>query len=359
MAGEETAAVRFLNGGPAKPTDKPPRPFEEGVAGLPTLVSNVETLANLPFLHRHGAEAFRQHGTSTSPGTFLATITGAGRPPALYEIPHGVAFTDLLTMHGVPADQVRGVLMGGYFAGLVNRDMLDATLDHESIRRLNSGLGCGAMTILTDDCPVAVAASVMAYYDRENAGTVRLLLQRHRGDVGGHRGAARRARDGRGPGPAGALVGGAARPRRMRHPRRRHQCRREPAAAVPTGGRTPSRERLPVVPSRCVHRGAALRSGGGGSIMSDGLRIRLDRTVCDGFGICAKHAPEYFSLDDWGYASLIGDGPVPEKDRDAVMRALFDCPVHAIIHMGEHRPSGDGTPPHEAQGIARAGPKNR
>ena len=102
VAGEETAAVRVLNGGPAKPTDKPPRPFEDGVAGLPTLVSNVETLANLPFLHRHGAEIFRQHGTSTSPGTFLATITGAGRPPALYEIPHGVAFTDLLRVHGVP-----------------------------------------------------------------------------------------------------------------------------------------------------------------------------------------------------------------------------------------------------------------
>jgi NADH:ubiquinone oxidoreductase subunit F (NADH-binding) len=169
VAGEETAAVRVLNGGPAKPTDKPPRPFEEGVAGLPTLVSNVETLANLPFLHRHGAEAFRQHGTSTSPGTFLATITGAGRPPALYEIPHGVAFTDLLRVHGVPADQVSGVLMGGYFAGLVNRDMLDATLDHDSLRGLNSGLGCGAIAILTDDCPVAVAASVMAYYDRENA----------------------------------------------------------------------------------------------------------------------------------------------------------------------------------------------
>ena len=76
--------------------------------------------------------------------------------------------------------------------------------------------------------------------------------------------------------------------------------------------------------------------------MSDGLRIRLDRTMCDGFGMCAKHAPGYFSLDDWGYASLIGDGTVPEKDRDAVMRALLDCPVHAIIYMGEHRPSGDG-----------------
>ena len=82
--------------------------------------------------------------------------------------------------------------------------------------------------------------------------------------------------------------------------------------------------------------------------MTEGLRIRLDRTLCDGFGVCAKHAPDYFSLDDWGYASLVGDGTVPEKDRNAVMRALMDCPVHAIIYMGEHRPSEAGVPPTEA-----------
>ena len=67
------------------------------------------------------------------------------------------------------------------------------------------------------------------------------------------------------------------------------------------------------------------------------MRIRLDRTVCDGFGVCAKHAPAYFSLDDWGYASLEGDGEVAESDRDPVMRALLDCPVHAITEWGEHR----------------------
>ena len=170
VAGEETAAVRRINGGHAKPTDKPPRPFEEGVAGLPTMVSNVETLANLPFIHEHGAQAFRSVGTPMSSGTFLATITGGGRPATLYEIPHGAAFSDLLHVHGVDKESVTGVLMGGYFAGLVNTDVLDATLDHESIRRLGSGLGCGAISILTDDCPVAVAASVMSYFDRENAG---------------------------------------------------------------------------------------------------------------------------------------------------------------------------------------------
>jgi ferredoxin len=92
--------------------------------------------------------------------------------------------------------------------------------------------------------------------------------------------------------------------------------------------------------------------------MSEGLRIRLDRTICDGFGVCAKHAPEYFSLDDWGYASLIGDGTVPEQDRDAVMRALWDCPVHAIIYMGEHRPPGDATPRHEPQEAPEPQPKS-
>ncbi|HZQ30144.1 MAG TPA: NADH-ubiquinone oxidoreductase-F iron-sulfur binding region domain-containing protein [Mycobacterium sp.] len=170
VAGEETAAVRAINGGPAKPTDKPPRPYQQGVKGLPTLVSNVETLATLPYLQHHGAEAFRAEGTSMSPGTFLMTITGGGRAPWLYEVPHGLAFTELLALHGIPAEQVRGVLMGGYFAGLLNREILDATLDHETFRRLGSGLGCGAISVLTDDCPVAVAASVMAYFDRENAG---------------------------------------------------------------------------------------------------------------------------------------------------------------------------------------------
>lgn len=170
VAGEESAAVRVINGGPAKPTDKPPRTFEHGVAGLPTAVSNVETLANLPFLLRHGAQAYRAVGTSTSPGTFLATVTGGGRPAALYELPHGTPFPELLDLYGVARDDLRGVLMGGYFAGLMNNEVLDTTLDHETMRRLGSGLGCGAVALITDECPIAVAAAVMSYFDRENAG---------------------------------------------------------------------------------------------------------------------------------------------------------------------------------------------
>jgi ferredoxin len=74
------------------------------------------------------------------------------------------------------------------------------------------------------------------------------------------------------------------------------------------------------------------------------MKIRLDRTVCDGFGVCAKHAPGYFSLDDWGYASLIGDGTVADGDHDPVTRALLDCPVHAITELGERGPNGTHPP---------------
>jgi ferredoxin len=71
------------------------------------------------------------------------------------------------------------------------------------------------------------------------------------------------------------------------------------------------------------------------------MRIRLDRTTCDGFGTCAARAPGYFSLDDWGYASLADRGAnttrseVAPEDEDAVNRAILDCPIHAITVLPE------------------------
>lgn len=92
--------------------------------------------------------------------------------------------------------------------------------------------------------------------------------------------------------------------------------------------------------------------------MSKDMRIRLDRTICDGFGTCAKHAPKYFSLDDWGYAALIGDGTVPEADRHDVLRALFDCPVHAIVEIDDDEFAGearrDAEPPADEEPVFEA-----
>ncbi len=170
VAGEETAAVQAIDGGPALPTDKPPRPFEAGVRGRPTLVSNVETLAHLPLVQRLGSTGYRGLGTVASPGTFLLTLSGCAAT-GLYEVPFGVTLTELLTWLGEDPAQVDGVLMGGYFSGVLGRQVLDVPLEYDAVKALHSGLGCGAVGVLAaGTCPVTVSAAVMAYFARENAG---------------------------------------------------------------------------------------------------------------------------------------------------------------------------------------------
>jgi len=169
VAGEETAAVNAINGKPAKPSEKPPRPFEAGVRGLPTLVSNVETIANLPGI----AVAAEPRAD-----TFLLTLGGAVSRPGLYEVPFGVTVGEAVEVlgHGVvraagAAGAARGYLMGGYFAGLLGPRGGGLRLDYDDLRVERSGLGCGAVTVLgPHDCPAGVTAQLLAYFARENAG---------------------------------------------------------------------------------------------------------------------------------------------------------------------------------------------
>lgn len=171
VAGEETAAVRSINGGPALPMDKPPRPYESGIDSRPTLVSNVETLANLPWIARHGADDFRSMGTPECPGTFLLTLNGL-TGHGLYEVPFGITLRDVLGWLGVDPSRVAALLMGGYYSGLLPADRhLDTALDYDGLARAGSGLGCGAISILgATHCPVGIAASVMGYFARWNSG---------------------------------------------------------------------------------------------------------------------------------------------------------------------------------------------
>lgn len=171
VAGEETAAVRAIDGGPAKPTSKPPRPFEHGVSGEPTLVQNVETLANLPFIALHGPDAFRKVGTHGSPGTILFTARGCCADPGLYELPLGISLSEAFDVAGGLEGPPGGFLMGGYFAGLLGPRGSELPLDYDVLRQAGSGLGCGAVTALGEnDCPVKAAAEVMAYFAQEQAG---------------------------------------------------------------------------------------------------------------------------------------------------------------------------------------------
>jgi NADH:ubiquinone oxidoreductase subunit F (NADH-binding) len=167
VAGEETAAVRAINEGIAKPTAKPPRPFERGVDSRPTLVHNVETLAVVALL-----ATGTDNGAMTRAATFLATIHGACSRPGLYELPYGITLADALEhAAGGASGNVPGFLMGGYFAGFLNRRGLGLRLSFDDLREAGSGLGCAAITVLGEtDCPVAVAATVMRFFARESAG---------------------------------------------------------------------------------------------------------------------------------------------------------------------------------------------
>lgn len=170
VAGEETAVVRAVGGGAALPTVKPPRPFEAGLEGRPTLVLNVETLAHLAQIATRGSSWFRELGTEESPGTFLATIGGDVAHPGVYELELGMPLGEALAVAGGSLGRPNGFLMGGYFGGLLGPELISCPLSYEALRARSSSLGCGAITVLAGkNCPIAAAAQVMDFFSRENA----------------------------------------------------------------------------------------------------------------------------------------------------------------------------------------------
>lgn len=170
VAGEESAVVRSINGGPALPTAKPPRVFESGVDELPTLVNNVETLAQAAWIVRHGAAAFRSYGTEASPGTTLVTLNGAGGKTGVFEVPYGPTLRELfLRCTGTDPAHAPGLLMGGWFAGIAApADVLDARWCYTALTEAGSAVGCGSVTVLDEDI-VTAAARLAAWYARESA----------------------------------------------------------------------------------------------------------------------------------------------------------------------------------------------
>src|SRR5439155_23142077 len=134
VAGEESALVHFLNGGPAKPTMTPPRPFERGVGGRPTLVQNVETLANIGLIAREGAEWFRELGTPDEPGTALVTLLGAVARPGVLEAELGTPISELVRWSGGLTSPANALLVGGYFGTWLPADALELPLSREALQ---------------------------------------------------------------------------------------------------------------------------------------------------------------------------------------------------------------------------------
>ncbi|MFJ5774678.1 NADH-ubiquinone oxidoreductase-F iron-sulfur binding region domain-containing protein [Streptomyces sp. NPDC093094] len=162
VAGEESAVVRRLDGGPALPTAKPPRPFESGVGGAPTLVANVETLARLARINTHPDEA------DVVAAAHLVTLAGGGGDAALVEVPAGTHLKVLADLCGYGRSEA--VLLGGMFGGLYGEGWRDLPLDHDGLRTTGAALGCGALHFLgPEDCPVAVAVEAASYLGAQSA----------------------------------------------------------------------------------------------------------------------------------------------------------------------------------------------
>jgi NADH:ubiquinone oxidoreductase subunit F (NADH-binding) len=171
VAGEETALVQFLNGGPALPTVTPPRPYERGVGGAPTVVLNVETLAHLALIARFGGAWFRAMGTDDEPGSALVTISGAVREPGVYEVELGSAFTALLEQAGADPD-AQAYLVGGYFGTwLRGADARGAALSNAELARFGASLGARAIVVLPRDvCGIGETARIARFLAEQSAG---------------------------------------------------------------------------------------------------------------------------------------------------------------------------------------------
>ena len=171
VAGEESAAVHFINDGVALPTATPPRPFERGIGGRPTLVQNVETLAHVAMIARHGDGWFRSLGEGSSAGTALVTVSGAVPASSVIEVAQGTTIADVVSSAGGLVSDARAVLLGGYFGAWIDaEEAWGVRLDPASLKPQGLSLGCGVVSVLPDDsCGVTTTARVMSYLAQESA----------------------------------------------------------------------------------------------------------------------------------------------------------------------------------------------
>jgi NADH:ubiquinone oxidoreductase subunit F (NADH-binding) len=172
VAGEETALVRFLNGGDARPQAAAPRPFERGVDGRPTLIQNAETLAHLALIARNGAAWFREAGTADEPGTTLVTVTGAVAEPCVCEVSTGTPVAEVIAHAGGPAGPLQAVLTGGFWGTwLPASTALDAPFSRAGLAPHGASPGAGILVALpADACGIAETARILRWFADESAG---------------------------------------------------------------------------------------------------------------------------------------------------------------------------------------------
>jgi NADH:ubiquinone oxidoreductase subunit F (NADH-binding) len=171
VMGEETALLSWLSGRAPKPTFVPPRPFERGLRGRPTLVQNVETLAQLALVSRYGPEWFRVLGTDEEPGSALVTLSGAFARPGVYEVELGMRMSELVAWAGGASEPVGAYLVGGYFGSWVaSADAEPAALLESALAPLGASLGARTIFALPARiCGIVETARLARYLAGESA----------------------------------------------------------------------------------------------------------------------------------------------------------------------------------------------
>jgi NADH:ubiquinone oxidoreductase subunit F (NADH-binding) len=169
LAGEESALASRVEGGAALPRFTPPRIFERGVNGAPTLVQNVETLAQLALISRHGPAWFRAIGTAAEPGSMLTTLRLADGRRGVVETSIGTPIAELLRLAEHPA---QAVLVGGYHGAWLSAEQAShLTLSNADLRPLGAAVGAGVLAALpADRCGIVESARVVRYLALESAG---------------------------------------------------------------------------------------------------------------------------------------------------------------------------------------------
>lgn len=172
VAGEASAAVNFINSGDARPTTNPPRVSERGVAGSPTLVQNVESLAYAALIARFGEGWYRSVGRLATKGTALITVTGATPQWGVKEIELGTTIGEIAAASGARAAGIQAVMLGGYFGTWAPvGDVWGLPLDPGVMKGRGLTFGCGIVGLLPADvCGVAATAWIIEFLAKESAG---------------------------------------------------------------------------------------------------------------------------------------------------------------------------------------------
>ena len=173
--GEETALLTSLEGYRGHPRLKPPFPAIEGLYAKPTIVNNVETIANVTHVLRHGADWYRQWGTPQSTGFRIYCLSGQVKQPGLFELPHGTTLRELIFDYGGgvadDAGALKAVIPGGLSVQLLDPGQLDVPLDYENIAKAGSSLGSAAVIVIgSNQSLVEIARRTVAFYREESCG---------------------------------------------------------------------------------------------------------------------------------------------------------------------------------------------